>query len=206
MNSKISNFSSLLSSLTIDLKEEDKLKSELIKLLKLDLVYFNIVRLDFSIEKNFIQIPMRVQKTLEEFENNVRTFLKNQLLKNVKGEIKTYFPNKTFKDLRKGAIKEMKRSGKSISEVDVFKQSNYKNHDDLTWIFQEMSFGDYSAFIKHNNSFLNIFFTNIDYEEDIRLLGKMRNIPAHNKERAERDISKHLEILYEYEKIFKFLQ
>ncbi len=65
-----------------------------------------------------------------------------------------------------------------------------------------MSNYDYIIFIKHNHNLIPPSLQNLNYEEDLRKIGKLRNIHAHNKSQAEREICKFTELLYNYLEIF----
>lgn len=169
-------------------------------ILDADVIYLNIIRTDLNIEKNLIQIPKAIQIALDSFETNLRNFLLKNLLNNFTRPIKNHFNN--FPDLRRNVIDEMKRSKKSSIFIEKFRRSNYENKNDLKWLFEQMMFSHYAKFIS-KNSFIRNFFKNLNYEEDLREISKLRNIPAHIKTEAKRNISMLISKMYIYERIFK---
>lgn len=202
-DSKIINPPYLAKKMKLSIKDIRYIRLQLEKILKIQPVFFNFPRSDLPSESNPLTIPMEVQNILADFEIHLRDFLINVLLANESNNVSNFFPPKMLRKLRKDAIKEMKESKKTPAFIQCFKSSNLLNKKDLIWIFEQMSCSHYIKFIDHNLRFLGKYFKNFDYKNDLRTYyGKFRNIKAHIKTKAERDISTHLGVLYGYEKVF----
>ncbi|MFX0066625.1 MAG: hypothetical protein ACFFC7_31180 [Candidatus Hermodarchaeota archaeon] len=203
LNSKLVLLSTITEKLGFSLKELRYIKPILKEILKIQPIYFNNVRLDLSVEKNPLRIPMAVQKVLKSFEIHLREFLIKKILTNMNSPIEDYFPRGMFKKAKSAAIWEMKKSKTYKSDIDRFRHSNFRNKADLLWIFEQLGYSDYIKIISHNFHFLVKYFGNRDYKNELKKIGQFRNIWAHIKTEAERNISQHLELLYIYERIFQ---
>ncbi len=206
-NSRTKSIPYILKDLEIPSLYQRSITINLKNLFRINLEYFNIIRLDIRLEKNYIKIPMAIQKLLDDFELDLRRFLIKILIKKMNKPILSYFPNNRknvnmFKILKKKAISEMKKSDKNPLYILQFRKSNFNSLNHLVFIFEEMSNNDYIEFIKHNFSFFKEHLGTYNYESELRKIAQLRNIKAHNKTEAERNVSKHLQLMSKYKYIF----
>ncbi len=192
----------LISEWEKNIEEKEYFFSILKELLDKKLILFNILREDLPIENNCILIPKAIQNSLNSFELLLRHTLIRILLEQTITEINIFFPPGKFRNYKQEAKKELRESGKSIEIIENFTSSNFRNENDLRLIFEAMSNNDYINFMVHNHNLLPLDLQTSNYVKDLKKIGKLRNIPAHNKSQAEREISEFTEILYNYFKIF----